>query len=307
MRRAFTIMEILSVVAILAVLAGLSAPFWRNFLLKNDLYIAEEQTEQMLRRANILAQSGDTGAWGVYVPGGVLYQGTSYANRNPALDEVLLLPNTISVSGIQDVSFSTLYGSPSTSGEIILETINGDEVRINITELFGEPSAPVSNVPDSTFTVQFVELINQGKGSATPTVHVGPAGTLYQNNEVIQLTDHGVVLTDTGFVVGASGIAIQRFDGYFFVLAHGDLGENGGKEIIDARIALTNATITDVQNTSLEFPTENPFDGNVNNGVGGDEVTQEGSSSVLFQSRTTNYGDSITVYWEPAQVRSPWQ
>ena len=297
--KGFTSVEILTVVAVMAVLAGLSMPLVRNFLLRSDLHTAAEQTTQMLRRARILAQSGDRGSWGVYIPDGVLYQGESFPSRDMSLDEFLPLPSSVSVSNIQDVSFSALDGAPSATGTILLESSNVQSISIAVTpSLVGSPEL-IPQTSDASFKVEFIRVDNRGAGYAEPTVHVGQPEVIYQSNEWIPLHDDGNKIIDSGIHYDTAGIAVQRMDGVIRFLNYGVLTLQRGKEIIDARITLKNATISDIVNDTGGNKTEYPFDGWVFDWAIGDEITQESRTEVLFQTRVTTLSDGFFLHWTP--------
>lgn len=306
MRRAFTSVEVLTTIAILAVLAGMSVPFWRNFLIRNDLYLAVEQTEQMLRRAQILAQSGDTGPWGFYVPDGVLYQGDSFGNRDVSRDEILEIPPSISISGTQDVSFSAVYGTPSTLGTITFEAINGETAEIIVRNTsFGEPVADVE-MPNASFRVTFTRIKNTGQGNAEPTVQTGFHGEEYAENVSIPLYDELGLIIDGGIDNGADGVAVERANGFLRIRRIGGLPLFQGQEIVDVRITLQNATITGIENESWPNSTEFPFDGYAFDWPIGDEITQESSTEVFYQSRVTNESDGFILHWKTDEDRSGW-
>lgn len=132
-RHGFTAIELILVIAIIAVTAGISVPFYRNYLIRNDLSITTEQTVQALGRAQLLAQSGqEASPWGFYAPNGILYKGTTYAGRDTSFDETYPVPATIGVTGLTDVSFARLTGRPSATGTIILTALNGEQRTVNI-------------------------------------------------------------------------------------------------------------------------------------------------------------------------------
>ena len=131
--KAFTAIETLLTLSVIAVTAGMTVPMYRNYQIRNDLDLVTQQTIQGLRRAQVLAQSGESDlSWGFYVQDGVLFAGEAYAVRNTEYDEVYHVPSTINASGISEVTFSRIEGVPNKTGEIILQALNGDQRIIEI-------------------------------------------------------------------------------------------------------------------------------------------------------------------------------
>lgn len=150
-RRAFTAVETLLTIGVIAVTAGLSIPMYRNYQIRGDLDIATEQTIQALRRAQLLSQAGEQDSqWGFYVRDGILFQGEQYALRDPNFDEEYPFPPTINTSGLSEVVFSRVYGVPQETGEITLEGLNGDQ-RIIIVSADGILT-PSTNMGDDFFS-----------------------------------------------------------------------------------------------------------------------------------------------------------
>lgn len=121
---AFTLLEILLCVAMIGLIAGITAPMYNGMLTKNDLDIATTTTVQAFRRAQVLSQAMDRdSAWGVKVQSGsiVIFKGTSYAARDTTLDEITTMPTVIGVSGTAtEVVFNKLDGTPQTTGTVTL-------------------------------------------------------------------------------------------------------------------------------------------------------------------------------------------
>ncbi len=133
MRRGFTLMEILVVIAILVVLVAMSVPIYTQYLLRSDLANAVQLTSQGLARARLLAQSGQNADnWG-YTSSGVLFRGVSYGNRNPAFDEYYHIPDTVERTGIEMVVFERLTGAPSITGDMVFSTYD-QTARVTISQ-----------------------------------------------------------------------------------------------------------------------------------------------------------------------------
>ena len=127
-----TLLEVMLSVAVIALLAGMAAPVYQSFQVRNDLDVAANTLAQTLRRAQLLSKIGvNEGAWGVFVQSGsiTLFQGDTYAGRNTAYDEVWSVPNSISVSGVAEIVYTKFIGTTLTPGTITL-TSSSNEVRL---------------------------------------------------------------------------------------------------------------------------------------------------------------------------------
>lgn len=128
----FTLIELLLSISVIMIIAGMSAPIYQSFQVRNDLDIATVTIAQSLRRAEVLAQAvdGDTN-WGVDIRTGsiTVFKGASYATRDTAFDELFDVPTSITPSGASEVVFAKFTGVPQTTGTITL-TSNANETRI---------------------------------------------------------------------------------------------------------------------------------------------------------------------------------
>jgi prepilin-type N-terminal cleavage/methylation domain-containing protein len=133
--RGFTLFEILLVVALISITAGISIPVYQSFQTRNDLEISGITIAQTLRRAQILSQAvdGDT-SWGVNVAVGniTLFKGESFSLRDAGFDEVFSMPTSISVSGLEEIVFEKFTGEPQNTGTTTLTSINNETRSINI-------------------------------------------------------------------------------------------------------------------------------------------------------------------------------
>lgn len=133
--KAFTLVEVLLVIAVIGILVGLSAPVFYAFQVKNNLNVAVDSVVQSTRRAQLLSQSVDgDDSWGVKVNSGsvVIFQGGSYASRDVNFDEVIDISNDILISGWDEIVFSKFFADPSTTGMITLTSPLGNVASIDV-------------------------------------------------------------------------------------------------------------------------------------------------------------------------------
>ena len=157
---------------------------------------------------------------------------------------------------------------------------------------FNQVAGSCAGSSDPRFKITWDRLENTGQGNAKKKAYVGASGLAYGEGQWIPLGT-----TDSGLIEAVEGFAIQRNTGNIRILARGS-HSGGSKEIVDARITFDGATITEVTNDTGNDKTENPFDGVVNDGAGGDEVvTASDAKSVLYQTRVTGLDDAVFVHW----------
>lgn len=143
-RRGFALLEVVLVVGLVGAVAGVGIPLYRDYQIRNDLNLATEQVTQGLARARLRSQAAENdAAWGFYAPAGVLYKGASYATRDTDYDETYPMPSTIKIQGLLEVNYGKIAGTPNTTGNITLTTIN-DETRNVLIEVKTESIAVVT-------------------------------------------------------------------------------------------------------------------------------------------------------------------
>jgi prepilin-type N-terminal cleavage/methylation domain-containing protein len=134
-QRGFTLIEVLLSVTILAMLVGLSLPVYETFVRRNDLDLTAQATVSAIRRAEAYSRSvNQDSQWGIELvaPGITVFKGDTYATRDAAFDEIIMLPNSISVSGISEIVFAKLSATPNATGTISFTTTTNDTRTITI-------------------------------------------------------------------------------------------------------------------------------------------------------------------------------
>ena len=128
MPRGFTLIEMVVVIGIMAIVAGLGATVSFTFLRGQRLQSAAEMIMAEALRAQIDAytQAGDK-AHGIKVLSDsvVRFVGSSYAGRTVAQDEVDTFPGSITVSGLSEWDFAAASFYPGTAGTMTLS--DGDQ------------------------------------------------------------------------------------------------------------------------------------------------------------------------------------
>lgn len=135
MKNGFTLLELLLVIALVALIAGLSIPFYSNFIVRNYLNTSSSSLVQTVEKAQNYAKSGKQDAtWGVYMTSSdyTLYKGTSYAARDTNLDELYTFPSGIAHGGLTEIHFDHLRGETTNTGVITLTATNGASTTIQI-------------------------------------------------------------------------------------------------------------------------------------------------------------------------------
>ena len=131
--RGLTLIEIILVIAAIAVIVGLSTPLFQIFQVSNDLDDTAALLAQTLRRAQTHTASGDSGGpWGVRVGTSTftLFQGADYASRDQSLDQPFPLPVTINASGSVETVFTGRSGFPEEASTTTLKIASGRQKTI---------------------------------------------------------------------------------------------------------------------------------------------------------------------------------
>jgi prepilin-type N-terminal cleavage/methylation domain-containing protein len=128
----FTLVEALLSMAIIGILAALSAPIYASFQTRNDVDTNTQTVAELLRRANTYARSvKNDNAWGVHVNGATatLFEGTSYAARDTTSDETTIMPSNLTASGLTEVVFAKASGLTSNTGTITITAANTNDTK----------------------------------------------------------------------------------------------------------------------------------------------------------------------------------
>ena len=132
--KGFTLIEALLSITILVIIAGLSIPVAQRFYTRNNLDVATHSLVQTIRKTQSFAMgsNGDS-KWGIRFsnPTITVFKGENFAGREQEFDENYDMPNTVRVSGIEELVFDKMSGLPNTTQDIILTNSDGETKTIS--------------------------------------------------------------------------------------------------------------------------------------------------------------------------------
>jgi prepilin-type N-terminal cleavage/methylation domain-containing protein len=126
----FTVIELLIVIALVVIIAGMSVSFYSRFLTQNAVANTVDQLVGELRKAQLYSMMGrQNGTWGVAYNSNkiTLFQGNTFATRNTAFDELFNINTNISITGFSELTFTKATGTPSASPTIVVAGNNNSK------------------------------------------------------------------------------------------------------------------------------------------------------------------------------------
>jgi len=127
--------ELLLAIALMALIFAMALPFGLEFYRRNTLDAERENLAAVLRQARgrAMANIRETPHGVRIAPEGyTVFEGDSYAARDPAYDTLFPKDAAIVASGLAEVVFSELQGNANASGTVSLESGGGRaELHIN--------------------------------------------------------------------------------------------------------------------------------------------------------------------------------
>lgn len=134
--RGFTLIEMLTVLAIFAIIFAVSDTAYNNFRTHNNLKIATDTVVEALRSAQLNSEVGKGDSkWGVEILSNqiVIFKGINYVSRDVISDQVIDFPKGVTASGSNEFIFEKMTGSIIGTGTATLS--NGWETKnISINE-----------------------------------------------------------------------------------------------------------------------------------------------------------------------------
>ncbi|NCN25498.1 hypothetical protein COT94_02335 [Candidatus Falkowbacteria bacterium CG10_big_fil_rev_8_21_14_0_10_37_14] len=124
---AFTLVEMLLIIAIMGVIVGLSAPVVRLSQISNNLDLAALTTTQAIKRAQLLSMAvAEDSNWGLNAGTSslIIFKGANFATRDINFDEVWDMPSGTSVTSTASIVFNKTRGDCITPGQLFVSSVN---------------------------------------------------------------------------------------------------------------------------------------------------------------------------------------
>jgi len=132
--KGFSLIEMLLSIAIIAIIAGLSAPVYFSYVTRNEFGLAIDTGVRSLRRAQFLAQNQERDSnWGAYFATSsiTIYSGGNYAARDANYDERYDFPATVT-STVIDINFNKLTGETNSASTTLRSDVIADNLGDNV-------------------------------------------------------------------------------------------------------------------------------------------------------------------------------
>ena len=128
-----SLIELLLVVAIIVILGTATTPFLSNFISRNNYETSVDKVVSTLKKAQGYSISGkDASSWGVCLASGNKIRLYRDSCSTPDFSEDFDVPDSVTISGLSDTTFSILRGEPSQGLTITVSTeIGSRTVSVN--------------------------------------------------------------------------------------------------------------------------------------------------------------------------------
>lgn len=124
-RRGFSLLELLIVIAIFSLFAGLGTSTYYSMRSHSNLELATGSLVEAVRFAQSSAQSGKSDSkWGVEILTNqiVIFKGDTYASRDTTKDEIFNFSSGVSASGLSEIVFEKVTGATVNTGTTTLSS-----------------------------------------------------------------------------------------------------------------------------------------------------------------------------------------
>lgn len=116
--KGFTLIEIILVIAIMIILAGITMPVVADYLRQEEVAKSVDMFYLKIKEARDLAiNQVDDSSFGIAITNSsfTLFKGDGYSNRDISEDFVYVMPAQVTISGLPEINFSKVTGKSSSA------------------------------------------------------------------------------------------------------------------------------------------------------------------------------------------------
>lgn len=116
--KGFTLIEIILVIAIMIIVAGITTPVVSSYLRQEEVAKSVDMFCLKMKEARDLAiNQTDDSSFGIAITDSsfTLFKGNSYTNRDVADDFVYVMPAQVTISGLSEIIFNKVTGKSSSA------------------------------------------------------------------------------------------------------------------------------------------------------------------------------------------------
>jgi prepilin-type N-terminal cleavage/methylation domain-containing protein len=124
-KKGVSLVEVITVTAIIGILSGISVPGYFYYKTNSELNLSVQQSANMIRKAKNNAVSVvEDDQWGVNIENNrvTVFKGSTFLGRDSNFDETVLIGGVTGVSGSNQIIFEKFTGLPSTATIITLSS-----------------------------------------------------------------------------------------------------------------------------------------------------------------------------------------
>ena len=136
-QKGVTFVELLIVIALIAIIGASTTPVLSNFLARNYLRNKTNELVASLRTAQINTIAGKEGSkWGVNTSSSniIMFKGNSFAARDTNFDQSFSVPATITIT-TDEIVFDRLTGDPDAVATLTVTSNAGDSNTVTVNEV----------------------------------------------------------------------------------------------------------------------------------------------------------------------------
>jgi len=135
--RGITVVELILVIALIALIGGTTVPLASNFLVRNFLKNKTNELSSSLKTAQLNTLAGkEASQWGVNISSTqiTMFKGASFATRDVAFDQKFQIPSSLTITQ-DEIVFQQLTGNPDATATLTIASNANDSNQVTVNQV----------------------------------------------------------------------------------------------------------------------------------------------------------------------------